>query len=478
MPIDQAIDAAFAPFSKAIESVIFYAVPVMGHDIKLIVVWLAAVAIFFTVYLGFINFRHFGHAIDVVRGKYDDKQGGGQISSFQALMTSLSATVGLGNIAGVAVAISVGGPGATFWMMVMGFFGMASKFAESALGMKYRHHDDPSDPSTVSGGPMYYLRDGFARRGWVKSGKVLAVIFSICVIGGAIGGGNMFQANQAFQQIVNISGGEAGWWADKGWLFGLILSVLVGVVIIGGIQSIARVSSAIVPFMGMLYLVAGLIVIALHYENIPAALKTILYTALTPEAGFGALLGALLMGVQRAAFSNEAGIGSAAIVHAAAQTNSHIGQGFVAMLGPFIDTVIICMITALVIVITGVYEGGVGMEGVALTSRAFAEGLPWFPYVLAVVVILFAYSTLIGWSYFGLKGVNYLFGEGRVIDLTYKLFFCLFVIVGAAAAMGNIVAFSDALLFSMAIPNVIGLYVLAKEVKIDLKDYLQVTFNK
>jgi AGCS family alanine or glycine:cation symporter len=478
MQIDQMIDTAFAPVSKAVESVIFYAVPFMGHDIKLIVVWLAAVALFFTVYLGFINFRYFGHAVDIVRGKYDDTHGGGQISSFQALMTSLSATVGLGNIAGVAVAISVGGPGAAFWMMVMGFFGMASKFAESALGMKYRHHDDPENPQSVSGGPMYYLRDGFARRGWGRTGKGLAVLFSICVIGGAIGGGNMFQANQSFQQIVNISGGTDGWWADKGWLFGVILSCLVGVVIIGGIKSIARVASTIVPVMGLLYLIAGLVVIGLHYDNIPGALETILKAALVPEAGFGALLGALLMGVQRAAFSNEAGIGSAAIVHAAAQTKTHIGQGFVAMLGPFIDTVVICMVTALVIVITGVYESGVGMEGVALTSRAFEAGIPWFPYVLAVFVILFAYSTLIGWSYFGLKGVNYLFGEGRVVDLIYKISFCLFVIVGAAAAMDNIVAFSDALLFSMAIPNVIGLYFLAGEVKKDLKEYLQANVKK
>lgn len=478
MQIDQAINAAFAPISRAINDVIFYTEPLSGHDIKLILLWLVAASLFFTLYLGFINFRYFRHAIDIVRGRYDDQMGGGQISSFQALMTSLSATVGLGNIAGVAVAISVGGPGAAFWMMVMGFFGMSAKFAEAALGMKYRHHDDPEDPSTVSGGPMYYLRDGFARRGFGRTGKVLAALFSLCVIGGAIGGGNMFQANQAFQQVVTISGGLDGWWADKGWLFGLILSLMVGVVLIGGIKSIARVASAIVPFMGLLYLLAGLVVVGLHYQNIPGALSTIFTMALAPEAGFGALLGALLMGVQRAAFSNEAGLGSAAVVHAAAQTKSHIGQGFVAMLGPFIDTVIICMVTALVIVITGVYEAGQGMEGVALTSRAFADKLPWFPYILALVVILFAYSTLIGWSYIGLKGANYLFGEGRLVDLTYKLIFCLFVIVGAAAALDNIVAFSDALLFSMAIPNIIGLYVLARELKADLKTYCQETFGK
>lgn len=478
MPIDQAIDAAFAPVSKAVESVIFYTEPFTGHDIKLILIWLVAVSLFFTVYLGFINFRYFGHALDVLRGKYDDKQGGGQISSFKALMTSLSATVGLGNIAGVAVAISVGGPGAAFWLMIMGFVNMSAKFAESALGMKYRHHDDPDDPQSVSGGPMYYLRDGFARRGWTKTGKFLAAMFSVCVIGGAIGGGNMFQANQVFQQVVVVSGGEASWWADKGWLFGIILSLAVGVVIIGGLKSIATVSSAIVPAMCIIYVVAGLAVIGVNYEAIPASLVMIVKMALVPEAGFGALLGAFLMGVQRAVFSNESGIGSAAIVHATAQTGSHIGQGFVAMLGPFIDTVIVCMITALVIVITGVYEGGQGMEGVALTSRAFASTLPWFPYLLAFVVFMFAYSTLIGWSYYGLKGANYLFGEGRTVDLTYKIIFCLFVIVGCASALENIVSFSDALMFSMAIPNVIGLYVLARELKGDLKDYLQNTLNK
>ena len=477
MSIDQDINNAFQPVSEAVSNVIFYTVPVQINgevfDIKLILVWLALASLFFTAYLGFINLRYFGHAINIIRGKYDKAGEDGQISSLQALMTSLSGTVGLGNIGGVAVAVSVGGPGAVFWMAVMGLFGMSAKFAEAAMGVKYRHHPDPDDPKTISGGPMYYLRDAFDNFGIPYLGHIMAAVFCLCCIGGAIGGGNMFQANQSFQQLVNVTGGETGFLADKGWAYGLFLAVLTGLVIIGGIKSIARVASKIVPLMGAIYLVAGLIVIAMFYENIPSAMVTIFKMAITPEAGFGAVIGALLMGVQRAAFSNEAGIGSAAIVHATARTDSHIRQGFVGMLGPFIDTIVICMVTALVIVITGAYEGSEGMEGVSLTSRAFEQGISFFPYILALTVFLFAFSTLIAWSYYGLKSATYLFGERKSVDLIYKLIFCAFVVVGSSSTLDHIIGFSDAVLFAMAIPNLIGLYFLAPELKQDLKKYLQ-----
>ncbi len=473
MQIDKVIDTTFEPVSNMIATVVFYSIPLLGLDIKVVLIWLVAAALFFTVYFGFINIRYFGHAIDVLRGKYDDKNADGQINRFQALMTSLSGTVGLGNIAGVAVAISVGGPGAAFWMAVMGLFSMSTKFAEVTLGVKYRQHGSKRHPDAISGGPMYYLRSAFDRHGKPHLGAFMAGLFAVCCIGGTIGAGGLFQVNQAYQQALVVTGGEASFLADKGWLFGLFMATLVGLVILGGIQWIAAVASRVVPIMAAVYIVAGLVVIGLNYAAIPGAMQTIFEMALYPQAGLGALMGALLMGVQRASFSNEAGIGSAAIAHSAVKTNSPVSQGMVGMLGPFIDTVIICMVTALVIVISGAYIDGEGMEGVELTSRAFASGISWFPYVLSVTVFLFAYSTMISWSYYGLKCVTYLFGERDAIENTYKLIFCLFIVIGASAELSNIILFADSMIFAMAIPNIIGLYILAPEIKKDLKEYIQ-----
>lgn len=477
MSIDQIINEKFAPIAGHVAEIVFYKAPVtiMGEalEIPLILAWLVAVSLFLTVYLDFVNIRYFKHGIDLVRGKFDKKGDKGEINRFQALTTSLSGTVGLGNIAGVAVAVSAGGPGAVFWMAVMGLFGMSAKFAEAALGVKYRVYPDPKRPDHVAGGPMYYLKAALTRHNQQMFGTFLAAFFAICCIGGAIGAGNMFQANQAFQQVVNVTGGDAGFMADKGWIFGICLAALVGIVIIGGLKSIAAVASRIVPLMGAIYLAAGLIVIALNFQNIPSGFATIFQMALSPEAGFGAVLGALLIGVQRAAFSNEAGVGSAAIVHSTARTNDPVSQGFVGMLGPFIDTIVICMVTALVIVMTGAYEGSEGMEGVSLTSRAFESVIPWFPYVLAFTVFLFAYSTMIAWFYYGLKCLTYLTGEKPIVEMAYKVIFCLFVIVGSASALDSIILFSDSMIFAMAIPNVIGLYLLAPELKKDMKKYLQ-----
>ncbi|NCO03136.1 MAG: alanine:cation symporter family protein [Alphaproteobacteria bacterium] len=479
MAFDDQINEFFAPISKAVSDVIFYKVPIQvsgeTFDLALILIWLAAASIFLTFYFGFINIRFFKHSIDILRGKgafNTDKQEG-QLNSFQALATSLSGTVGLGNIGGVAVAVSTGGPGAVFWMAMMGLFGMSAKFAEATLGVKYRVHPDKERPDIISGGPMYYIKAAFEKRNMSLIGSVLAAVFAICCIGGAIGAGNMFQANQATQQLINVTGGEGSYFADKSWIIGIILAILVGAVIIGGLKTIAAVASKIVPMMGLLYLVAGLIVIILNIHNLIPSVIIIFQMALTPEAGFGAILGALLIGVQRAAFSNEAGIGSAAIVHATARTNEPVTQGFVGMLGPFIDTIVICMVTALVIVITGVYDGSAGMEGVSLTSRAFESSISWFPYVLAITVFLFAYSTMIAWFYYGLKCLTYLTGEKPAVEMAYKVFFCLCVVVGASSALENIIGFSDAILFAMAIPNVIALYMLAPELKKDLKDYVQ-----
>lgn len=478
-PFDQCIDKAIEPMANKVGDIIFYAhqFNIFGNEVEipLILIWLAATSVLLTFYFGFINIRFFGHAINIVRGKYDKKSDKGEINRFQALATSLSGTVGLGNIAGVAVAVSAGGPGAVFWMAMMGLFGMSAKFAEAALGVKYRVNPDPKNKQHFAGGPMYYLKAVMARNNQARFGTFLAFVFAICCMGGAFGAGNMFQSNQAFQQVVNITTNAEGvsFMADKGWLFGLGLAFLVGMVIIGGLKSIAAVASRIVPIMGIIYLTAGLAVIAMNYAAIPMAFATIFQMALSPQAGFGAVLGALLIGVQRAAFSNEAGIGSAAIVHATAKTKDHVSQGFVAMLGPFIDTIVICMVTALVIVITGAYQGGAGMEGVSLTSRAFESSIPWFPYVLTVTVLLFAYSTMIAWFYYGLRCLTFMTGEKQNVEMMYKILFCVCIVIGSSAALDNIILFSDSMLFAMAIPNVIGLFLLAPELRKDIKKYAQ-----
>ncbi len=466
--LDQRINDVAAPVSEAVAGFIFYAVRVGDADVRLIVVWLLIAAVIFTLYLKFINFWGVRHALELVRGKYSDPSKPGEVTHFQALTAALSGTVGLGNIAGVAVAIGVGGPGATFWMIVAGFFGMASKFVECSLGGKYRVvHED----GTTSGGPMYYLTRGLAELGRPRLGRFLAVFFSIMCVGGAIGAGNMFQANQAYQQVVNATGGPASVLAGKGWLFGLFLAVVVGFVIIGGIKSIARVTERVVPFMGGLYILAALVVIFAQMERIPEAFGAIVTGAFTPEAGFGGLLGVLITGFQRATFSNEAGIGSAPIAYSSVRTDEPLSVGFVSLLEPFIDTIIICTMTALVIVISGVYETAGELDGVLMTSAAFASAIDWFPYVLAVAVVLFAFSTIITWSYYSLKCWTYLFGETVLADHSFKLIYCVFTVIGSSMELSKIIDFSDAMIFAMALPNALGMYLLAGGLKKDLRSY-------
>jgi AGCS family alanine or glycine:cation symporter len=476
MKIDQWINETLAPYSDWLSSIIFYSFPVTDTiAIPIILTWLVSISLFTTIYFKFVNIRFMGRGLGIALGRIkhkDDNIAEGQITPFQALTTTLSATVGLGNIAGVAIAISIGGPGAIVWMILMGFFGMSTKFLEASLGVLYR---TKNDEGIFSGGPMYYLRKGFAEKGMPKLGMALACFFAICCIAGALGAGNMFQVNQVHQQFVNITGGEAAsYWANKGWLFGLIMALAVGVVIIGGIKSIAAVASKIVPFMGITYLIAGLIVIFSNITILPEAILTIIHAAFSTEAGIGGLIGAIIQGVRRAAFSNEAGIGSAAITHAVAKTNYPVAQGMVAMLGAFFDTVVICTITALVIVISAVPLDPTGaIEGISLTSRAFETVMPWFPPVLAFIIFMFAYSTMISWSYYGLKAVTFLFGNKPYIDFGYKIIFCLFIILGASSSLDTIINLSDSMYFAMAIPNVIALYVLAPRIKDMLNKYSQ-----
>ncbi len=468
---DERINALFGPVAKTISDVVFYPVPLgSGYSMPAMVLWLIVAASFFTLYFRFINVRGFLQGLRLIRGDYSHGHDKGEVTHFQALATALSGTVGLGNIAGVAIAISIGGPGATFWMIVAGLLGMSSKFVECTLGVKYRRHNPDG---SVSGGPMHYLSRGIAEHHpRLKSlGKLLAIVFAICCIGGSLGGGNMFQANQTFQQFVSTTGGESSFLADKGWLFGLVMAVLVGVVIIGGIKSIARVTSKLVPLMAILYVACSLWVIFADIRFAGQAFQAIVAGAFTPEAGYGGIVGVLIQGFRRAAFSNEAGIGSAAIAHSAVRTKEPVTEGLVALWEPFLDTVVICTMTALVIVISGMYQREDIGDGVAMTSMAYSSVLPWFPYLLTAAVSMFAFSTMLAWSYYGEKSACYLFGESKRVALGYKLMFCVFIVIGAASNMTAVVNFSDAMIFVMALPNVIGLYLLAPVVKRDADSY-------
>ena len=503
MGLDERIDKVFGDATGWFVNFVFYKIP-FSEEVSIYWVLFPLIlgASYFTFYFKFINFAGLMTSINIVRGKYDDLEDRidhkvevsdqvftddgdnpdtiriegheGEVSHFQALTAALSATVGLGNIAGVAVAVSIGGAGATFWMIVAGLLGMASKFVECTLGVKYR---DIAPDGTVYGGPMYYLTKGLASKGAGGLGKVLAVLFAIFVVGGSFGGGNMFQVNQAFQLVESITGGEASILHDKGWLFGIVMAVFVGIVIIGGIKKIAKVTDKIVPFMVVIYVGASLFILIAKFDMIGDAFMQIINGAFSPIGVAGGAVGVLVQGFRRAAFSNEAGVGSASIAHSAVKTKYPASEGMVALLEPFIDTVVVCTMTALVLIITGnVTPENAGLndaQAILLTSGAFESVISWFPYVLTIAVILFAFSTMISWSYYGFQGWAYLFGRSKKMEYTYKLLFCLFVIIGAAASLGSVIGFSDAMIFAMMVPNMIGLIILAPNVRDELSKYLK-----
>lgn len=468
--VDEAINNAIQPFTKAIKSFIFFEVEIFGNGLPLIVLWLIGAAIFFTFYFNFLNLKGFKHAFELLRGDFTKPGNTGELTHFQALSTAVSGTVGIGNIAGVAIVISVGGPGATFWLLVAGFLGMSTKFAECVAGVMYRK---VNPDGSISGGPMYYLEAGLKERnlGWL--GKPMGYFYALSIVIGCLGIGNMFQSNQAFQQFVFITGGDLSFFLDKGWLFGTFLASLVAVVIIGGIKSIANVTSKLVPFMTVTYVIGALLVILINAEKVPWALSAIFTEAFNPSAMSGGMLGVMILGFQRAAFSNEAGIGSAAIAHSTVKTEEPITEGYVGLMEPFIDTVIICTLTALVI-LTTVYEPGMagsGIQGIALTSQAFGNTIGWSIIPLSFIAILFAFSTMLSWSYYGLKGWTYLLGESKIMEIVFKVFFCIFVALGCMINLDAVLDFSDALIFVIALPNILGLYILAPIIKRELIDY-------
>jgi AGCS family alanine or glycine:cation symporter len=470
--IDATINAAMEPLAEAVSGFIFFSVRVGEADLPLIVAWLILAATFFTFYFGFINIRGLPHAFRLLRGDYADPDHQGEVSHFQALATAVSGTVGIGNIGGVAIVISLGGPGATFWLMLAGFLGMSTKLVECIAGVKYRR---VNPDGTISGGPMYYLEQSLRDRGLAPLAKPMGAFYALAIVIGCLGIGNMFQSNQAFEQFVYITGGQTSPFTEMGWLFGLCIASAVGFVIIGGLRSIARVTSKLVPFMALAYILFAVVIIGLNAERLPWAISAIFSEAFSPQAVSGGFIGVMILGFQRAVFSNEAGIGSAAIAHSAVRTNEPATEGYVALLEPFIDTVVICTLTALVILTTIYHPGlaGAGIQGVELTSRAFASTLPWSTVPLSIIAVLFAFSTMISWSYYGLKGWTYLVGEGRGKEIIFKLLFCSFGALGCTMQLGAVLDFSDAMVFLIALPNIIGLYLLAPVIKRELNGYRQ-----
>ncbi len=476
--IDDAVSDFFEPVAEKVSEFVFYAVPVGDTELPLIVAWLVVAGLIFTTWFGLVQIRKFALATKVVRGKYDEEDSPGEVNHFQALTAAVSGTVGLGNIAGVAVAVSIGGPGATFWMILCGLLGMATKFVEVTLGVKYREeHAD----GTVSGGPMHYLPKGLAERfgsGGAKLGKVLAVLASVMILFFGLFGGNLLQANQSYAQIASTVGGEDGFMASSAGavLFGLVVAALVGLVLLGGIRSIASVTSRLVPAMAGMYIVACLVVILTNVTAVPDAIQAIFKGAFEADGVTGGVIGALIVGFQRAAFSNEAGLGSAPIAHSAVKTKHPASEGLVALLEPFIDTVVICTMTALTIIIANPASwaearAGESIGGVTITSDAFGTVLPWFPDVLTVAVLLFAFSTILTWGYYGLKAWTYLFGKSRTSEITFKIIWSVFVILGSLLSLDSLISLADSALFLLSVFNIIGLYLLAPVVKRELASF-------
>ncbi|MGW7056707.1 alanine/glycine:cation symporter family protein [Streptomyces sp. NPDC054887] len=478
--VDEAVSGFAEPIANWLSEVVFYSVPVGGTELPLIVAWLVVAGLVFTGWFGFVQVRKFRLAVDVVRGKYDEEGSAGEVNHFQALTAAVSGTVGLGNIAGVAVAVSIGGPGATLWMILCGLLGMATKFVEVTLGVKYREvHAD----GTVSGGPMHYLPKGLADRFGKNGktlGKVLGVLASFMILFFGLFGGNLFQVNQSYAQMVSVTGGEDGLMGSSAGalFFGILVAALVGIVLLGGIRSIANVTSKLVPAMAGIYIGACLIVILVHVTAVPAAIAAIVEGAFNPAGVAGGVLGALIVGFKRAAFSNEAGLGSAPIAHSAVKTKHPASEGLVALLEPFIDTVVICTMTALTIVIANPASYVQARKdgdpvGVTITSDAFGTVMPWFPYILTVAVLLFAISTVLTWGYYGLKAWTHLFGRSQASELIYKVLYTLFAVAGSLLTLQTLIDMADAVLFMLAVINIIGLYLLAPVVKRELNSFLE-----
>ncbi|MGO1654510.1 MAG: alanine/glycine:cation symporter family protein [Brevibacterium yomogidense] len=467
---DAAVEAVFGPIATILSAIVFFEIPVFG-GVPVIVLWLMAAAVFITFYLRLQPITGIKHSLRIIRGKATRKTDPGEVSSFQALATELSGTVGLGNIAGVAVAITVGGPGAALWIIIFGFFAMTVKMAEATLGVKYRQ---VASDGTTSGGPMYYLRDGLAEIGRPRMGRFLAVFYAIATVIGVFGAGNLFQANQATAVLVNATGGDSSWLADKLWLVGVIMAALCALVILGGIKKIAEWTSAITPLMAILYFLGAIAVVLVNITNVPDAFVLMFRGAFTGEGITGGLIGVAIVGIQRALFSNAAGVGSAGMAHSASKTDDPATEGFTALWEPLVDSIIVCTLTSLAIITTGLYDvetDGSDMAGVELTAQAFGTVTSWFPILLTVCVVLFGFSTILAYAYYGQKAMGYLTNENRKVEKGFQIAWVLAVVVGASISLDSVIAFSDAMFFLMTVPNLLGIYFLSRVLRLEILRY-------
>jgi alanine or glycine:cation symporter, AGCS family len=458
MTADERINTWLAPVADWFGKVIFFSVPVAGADLPLIMVWLIMGGVVCTLAFRFVNLRGFRHSLRVIRGDYSSREHPGEASPFQALSTAVSGTVGLGSIGGVAIAVSLGGPGAAFWMVLAGFLGMSTKFAEVTLAVKHRV---TRPDGTISGGAMYYVPIALQKVGMPRLGRFLAGFFCVAAVGGSL---TIFQVNQAWVQFHAVTGYE------QGIVFGLVTAAWVAFVLFGGVRRIVQWTDKLSPFMCLLYVVACLVVLGANFSHIPAAFAAIFREAFVPHAVTGGVVGALIQGFRRASFANEAGLGSAPMAHAMVRTQEPMSQGFAALIEPFLDTVIICLLTALVIVVTGVYQTSAS-DGIALTSDAFATVVPWFPIVLAVVAILFALSTVLAWGYYGEQAWTWLFTGRKGSRIAYRIFLCAALAVAPVFERDQVTSIVDSLTFAGSIPNLIAVYVLLPELRAELAAY-------
>ncbi len=477
--LDKEIDKYVTPVSEKVSGIMFFPVTLLGVEIPVIILWILAAGLFFTFYFRWIGIWGLKHSFEIL-SKPKENTAEGEISPLGALMSALSGTVGLGTIAGVAISISIGGPGAALWIMFGAVLGMTLKFAEVSLSLKYRKF---LPDGTVAGGPMHFIAHGLTRRKMRWLGQPLAVVFAWLCIGGALTGGNMIQINQTTRQIINIAGGETGILHGYNWLIGLVCAILMGMIIIGGVKVITKVAMKAVPFMIYLYLFAGIIILIANWHNLPYTFYIMVKEAFFPSSVAGGIIGIMIIGMRRSVQTNEAGTGSAPIVYAPAQTDEPISQGFIALIEPFL-TGLVCLLSAGIIVSSGVYKNyTTGVTGIELTSSAFESIFPWFKYILSVIVILFALTTLISWAYYGQKAWNYIVGEGKKRTLFYQLWFLTFTVLGAIMNVNTVINLTDSMMLGMAVPNCLAMYIMAKELKEDLIKYCQkhevsLKFNK
>ena len=470
MTVNDFVENYVGRITDAIAAFIFTPISIFGAQVPIIILWILSAGIFFTFYLRGIPIWGFKNSLKVISGAKKDNGGDGEVSAFQALSTALSGTIGMGSIAGVAIAISIGGPGATFWILVGAIFGMSLKFVEASAALIYRTFNLDG---SVSGGPMHYIAHGLTKKKMRWLGQPLSVLFASVFIGAALSGGNLIQINQTTKLLIDVTGGETSFLASHAWVMGVSVAIVVGLITIGGIKSIGRVTEKIVPFMCMLYVIGGLAVVAVNYQHIPHAFAVILKEAFFPQSVVGGVFGTIIIGLRRSVQTNEAGTGSAPIVYAATKTKDSIAPGFVSLIEPLICAMM-CILTAFIVTVTGTYQTEPGqITGIEMVSDAFAMVLPFFPKILTVVVMLFALSTIISWAYYGQKCWNFLFGEGFKRSLTFNIIYLVVIVIGSELNVKSVINIVDAMMISTSVPNIIALYILAPEIREELRLYCQ-----